>query len=234
MGHLIAAAVTFAVLHLLVAGTKLRDHIVAVLGERPYLGLFSLTTFVVIGWLAWAYSRAFSSSANAGYWTTPMWLKWSCGGLVLLAMLAIIIGVTTPNPTAVQQEQLLETDQPARGVLRITRHPFLWGVALWSAAHLMANGDRASLLLFSTFLIVAVAGTTSIDHKRRRRYGPSWDTFARKTSNLPFVAILSKRNELRMGEIGAWRIAVALAVYVGVVLAHPWLFGVAPLPWRPF
>lgn len=234
MGNLIAAAVTFAVLHLLVAGTTLRDRIVAVVGEQRYLGLFSLATFVVIGWLAWSYSHAFSSSANAGYWTTPAWLKWTCGGLVLLAMLAIIVGVTTPNPTAVQQEKVLDTPEPARGVLRITRHPFLWGVALWSTAHLIANGDRASLVLFSTFLIVAVFGTASIDHKRRRRYGASWEAFAGKTSNLPFAAILAGRNALKIGEIGLWRIALALAVYAGIVLAHPWLFGAAPLPWRPF
>jgi uncharacterized membrane protein len=234
LGNLIAAAVTFAVLHLLVAGTKLRDRIVAVVGEQRYLGLFSLATFVVIGWLAWSYSHAFSSSANAGYWTTPAWLKWTCGGVVLLAMLAIIVGVTTPNPTAVQQEKVLDTPEPARGVLRITRHPFLWGVALWSTAHLIANGDRASLVLFSTFLIVAVFGTTSIDHKRRRRYGASWEAFAGKTSNLPFAAILAGRNALKIGEIGVWRIALALAVYAGIVLAHPWLFGAAPLPWRPF
>jgi uncharacterized membrane protein len=88
--------------------------------------------------------------------------------------------------------------------------------------------------LFSTFLIVSTAGTVSIDHKRRRRYGPSWDAFARKTSNVPFAAILAGRNELRVAEIGVWRIAVALGVYVGVVLVHPWLFGAAPLPWRPF
>jgi uncharacterized membrane protein len=90
------------------------------------------------------------------------------------------------------------------------------------------------LVLFSTFLVVAVVGTTSIDHKRRRRYGSNWDAFARKTSNLPFAAILSGRNELRIGEIGAWRIALALGVYAGMVLAHPWLFDAAPLPWRPF
>src|SRR5262245_14697788 len=159
VGNLIAAAATFAVLHLRVAGTRLRDRIVAAIGEQRYLGLFSLASLGAIGWLAWAYSHAFSSSANAGYWTTPGWLKWTCGGLVLIAFLAIVVGLTTPNPTAVQQEKLLESKDPARGALRITRHPFLWGIALWSAAHIAANGDRASLLLFSTLLIVAVVGT---------------------------------------------------------------------------
>ena len=234
MTILFGAAATFAGIHLLVAGTKLRDRIVARIGEQRYLGLFSLASLGAIGWLTWAYSNAFSSSANAGYWTTPAWLKWTCGGVVLIGMLSIVVGLLTPNPTAVQQEKLLDAENPARGALRITRHPFLWGIALWSAAHITANGDRASLVLFSTFLIVAVAGTSSIDQKRKRRYGASWEAFAAKTSNVPFAAILAGRNELRIGEIGAWRIAVALAVFVAIVLAHPWLFDAAPLPWRPF
>jgi uncharacterized membrane protein len=34
---------------------------------------------------------------------------------------------------------------------RVMRHPFLWGVALWAIAHLLTNGDMASLLLFGAF-----------------------------------------------------------------------------------
>ncbi len=34
---------------------------------------------------------------------------------------------------------------------RVMRHPFLWGVTLWAVAHLLTNGDLASLLLFGSF-----------------------------------------------------------------------------------
>ena len=78
-------------------------------------------------------------------------------------------------------------------MLRITRHPFLWGVALWAAGHLMVNGDLASLILFGSLLVLAVFGTGSIDAKRRRALGEKWDAFAAKTSAVPFAAIAAGR-----------------------------------------
>ena len=49
------------------------------------------------------------------------------------------------------------------GALRVTRHPFLWGIALFSVGHLATVPTRASLLLFGTLLVVALTGTVSID-----------------------------------------------------------------------
>jgi len=39
---------------------------------------------------------------------------------------------------------------------RVTRHPMLWGVTLWSVAHLIANGDLASILLFGSFVVFSL------------------------------------------------------------------------------
>src|ERR1700738_5279716 len=58
-----------------------------------------------------------------------------------------------------------------RGIVRVTRHPFLTGVGLWALVHLIGNGDVASLFFFATWAIVALAGTASIDAKRRRLLG---------------------------------------------------------------
>jgi len=76
-----------------------------------------------------------------------------------------------------------------RAMLRVTRHPFLWGVAIWAVGHLLVNGDRASIVLFGGMLILAVSGTSSIDAKRRRKLGDKWDAYAAQTSNVPFAAI---------------------------------------------
>ena len=71
----------------------------------------------------------------------------------------------------------------------MTRHPFLMGVALWAFLHLVANGDVASVLLFGTLLVVALAGAPSIDAKRRRGVGEqAWNGFASRTSIVPFAA----------------------------------------------
>jgi uncharacterized membrane protein len=124
----------------------------------------------------------------------------------------------------------------ATGVVRITRHPFLWGVALWAAFHLLANGDAASVVFFGTFLALAVAGTYSIDAKRARKMGAAWTPFAERTSNIPFAAILAGRNSLKLGELFTWRQAAALAAFVLLLYIHAWLFSVSPFPggWVPF
>jgi uncharacterized membrane protein len=121
-------------------------------------------------------------------------------------------------------------------VLRITRHPFLWGVAIWSAFHLSATGDYASVILFGTFLVLSLLGTTSIDAKRQRKLGEQWSAFAQRTSNLPFAAIASGRNSFHAREYFDWRFFVALALFVAVLFVHARVIGVSPFPggWAPF
>ncbi len=61
--------------------------------------------------------------------------------LMLSALLLVVLGLTTPNPTSVAQQGLAA--QPPNGVVRITRHPFLVGVFVWAAVNLIGNGDIA-------------------------------------------------------------------------------------------
>ncbi len=128
------------------------------------------------------------------------------------------------------QEGALDRADVVKGMLRITRHPFLWGVAIWAAGHLLVNGDRAGLVLFGAMLVLAIFGTVSIDGKRARALGDRWDGFAAQTSNVPFAAILAGRQSLKVGEIGWWRIALAVIVYAALLFGHPYAFGVRALP----
>jgi uncharacterized membrane protein len=110
-------------------------------------------------------------------------------------------------------------------MLRITRHPFLWGVVLFCAGHLAMRTDPASLVLFGTLLVVAVLGTFSIDAKLKLRYGAAWERFAGQTSNLPFAAIAAGRQRLAPGEIGWLRLLASLAVWGLLVWRHASLSG---------
>jgi uncharacterized membrane protein len=82
-------------------------------------------------------------------------------------------------------------------------------------------------VLFGTLLFLALSGTVSIDAKRKAALGDGWTPFAQATSNVPFAAILTGRQPLRLGEIGLVKLGAAVAVYVALVFAHPYLFGVA-------
>lgn len=230
MFSLIAAALFFILLHLLVSGTRLRDVLIARIGQGPYMALFVLASFAGLGWLGYAYATARGEAWNAAYWGVTPATRHVQLALQLLAFLLIVPGLMTPNPTSVRQEGALERPDVIKGMLRITRHPFLWGVAIWALGHLLVNGERASIILFGAMLILAIYGTASIDAKRKRALGATWEGFAAQTSNVPFGAILSGRQKLSLGEIGVVKVVVAVAVWAALLFGHPHAFGVAALP----
>lgn len=225
MLSLVLAALFFVAIHLGVSGTSLRGAVVGRLGARGFTIAFSLASLAGIVWLVTAYK-------GADY--RPLWgqsetWKLVADILMLPAFLLVVIGLTTPNPTAVAQEALVT--RPPQGIVQVTRHPFLMGVALWASLHLVANGDLASLLLFGAMLLVAVAGAPSIDAKRRRSLGDAaWDGFARATSIVPFAAIAAGRARLDLGAIGWWRIGLGVLAYVLFIGGHRHIIGVSPFP----
>lgn len=221
--QLTLAAVAFAALHLLVSGTRVRDALVARLGERAYRGLFSLASAVTLGWLIWTYGRVRVPTP-----TTLLELRGIANVLMLVALLLVVYGLFTPGPTVVGGERLLDRPDPARGIQRITRHPFLWGVALWAVVHMVFNRELPNLLFFGTFLLVAVAGTFSIDAKRARLFGDRWRRYAAQTSNVPFAAIVQGRAKLAWRELGLVPLGVTVAVFGALVMLHARFFGVPP------
>lgn len=226
MANLIAAAVFFLGIHFGVSGTRLRDRLVGLVGDKPFRGLFALTSLVGLVWMA----NAYASAPHVSLWGQLLVLKPIALPLVLIAFAFVVIGISTPSPTTAGMESQLTREVQVRGMTRITRHPFLWGTALWALVHFVINGDAASSILFGSLLLLAVGGTASIDAKRRRNFGERWETFARQTSNVPFAAIVAGRNQLgpALREIGIVRPLVAIAVFAAVFALHGRLFG-APL-----
>jgi uncharacterized membrane protein len=221
---LLLAAIFFAGIHLGVAGTTIRDRAITALGQSGYRVAFSIATVVGLAWLVMAYNRA----PYVVTWGMLEWWKPFAIILMLPASLLVVIGLTTPNPTAVAQEDRLA--QPPQGIVRVTRHPFLTGVGLWALVHLIGAGDVASLVFFAVWAVVALAGTVSIDKKLQRLFGAAWEPFAAQTSIVPFAAIAAGRNRFRPGEIGAWRWAAAVVAYVLMLVGHADVIGVSPFP----
>ena len=236
MTQLIAAALVFLGIHLFISGTRLRDTITATIGEGPYMGAFVVASFGIIFWMAHSYNVASESAGDQVLYDLGRGLRDSGILIVGLAFLLGVQGLFVKNPTRVRMEGAAGDINAIRGVVRITRHPFMWGIILWSAFHVAVNGDLASVIFFGTFLILALFGTYSIDAKRRRKLGPAWDSFAAKTSDIPFGAIAAGRNRFVASEVFGWRFWAAAAIFLTVLFAHPWLFGVSPFPngWSPY
>ena len=217
---LYAATIAFLATHF-ISSTPLRPALARALGERGYLGLYTLVAFLTLGWMIWAYNRA------------PVEVLWP--GLRLapaiampFAFVLLACGLFARNPTAVGQAKALKADEPARGMLRITRHPMMWGFILWSAAHILARGELKSLVFFGSFLVLAALGALLIDRRKEATLGEDWQRFAKVTSYFPFLAIAQGRNRFDAKEIGWRNPAIGLALYALFFWLHPMFFGARP------
>jgi uncharacterized membrane protein len=221
-----AAALFFVGTHFALSSTGLRGSLVARIGERGFLALYSLIALVAIVWLV----RAYAAAPHVELWPQAPWTRWVPLLVLPLALLLIVGAFSAPNPSAIGQDAAARGERPVRGVLTITRNPFLWAAGLWALAHLCPNGDLASVVFFGAFAVLALVGSVLVDAKMRRRLGPEWTRIGAHSSNVPFVAVLQGRTRLALGEIGWSRLAAAGVLYVTLLAVHPWLFGVSPLP----
>lgn len=224
MEMLILAAAVFLAGHAGVSSTPLRRWVVGTVGEGPYLGLFSVGAAAALWWLAVEYADA----PQVELWSVRRELLLLPAVVMPFALLALVAGVSGPNPTSTGQRAPTDAD-PARGLVRVTRHPMNWSIALWAASHVAATGDAASLVFFGAIGLLALGGSYLQERRKAAEQGDAWTRFAAVTSYVPFAAIAAGRNRLVWGEIGWLRLGVALALYAALLAGgHEWLFGVRP------
>jgi uncharacterized membrane protein len=141
---LIAGVVLFAAMHLFPAiAEAARDRLAGRLGSGPYRGLFSLLiagsiAMIVTGWKSAAPAAVYAPVMSAGATTS------------LLVLSAFVLFAASILPTNIR---------------RLLRNPQLTGVVLWSLAHLLANGDSRSLVLFGGIGLWAIAEILVCNHR---------------------------------------------------------------------
>jgi uncharacterized membrane protein len=132
---------------------------------------------------------------------------------MVLAFVLAVAGLTTPNPTIVGAERLFDRPDSHRRILRVTQNPFPWGSGLWALAHVIVTEDIAGILTFGSVAVPGLGGTGVLDERKGRRYPIEWARFA-------------------LGEIGRWRLVLAVVLFGAAVAGHRWAFRVVPLPTR--
>lgn len=218
--QLVAATAAFLLTHL-ASSTPLRPALIGALGEKGYRALYTVAAFATLIWMVYAYNRAP---------VQPLWpgLKLLPAIFMPVAFILLACGVLSRNPTMVGAEKLLKSEDPARGIIRVTRHPVMWAIGLWAAAHLLARGDLKSVVFFGGLLILSLAGAAALDARKAKTLGGDWRRFAAVTSHLPLAAIASGRNRVKWKEIGWRNPVIGIALYAGFFAAHAWLFGARP------
>jgi uncharacterized membrane protein len=184
---MILGLVLFFGVHTLTTQREMRAQVIAASGEGGYkIGytLVSLLGFVLIVW-GFAHYRA---TGMWEIWTPPTALKHLAVALMLPAVILVVASYIRGR------------------IYTRLKHPMLTGIKLWAAAHLLANGDLGSIILFGSFLGWAVFDRISLKH--------------RADSGAPPIPVGGPSNDLIA-------VAVGLVAYLALAFAfHPVVIGV--------
>jgi uncharacterized membrane protein len=143
---LILGLVVFLGVHVFTTMRGERAALVARLGENTYKILYSIVSFVGIALIVWGFA-AYRATEWINVWYPPVWMRHLAALLVWPAMIMLVAAYARGN------------------IYKKLKHPMLAGVKLWALAHLLANGDLGSIILFGSILAWAVYDRISL--KRR-------------------------------------------------------------------
>jgi len=204
-----------------------RTALVARLGERGFTLLYSLLSLILLAWLI----AATLGAPVVVLWYYAPWQAWVTVLTMLPACLLIAAAVAAPNPLSFGGARNAAFEPAAPGVAGFCRHPLLLALAFWAGAHIVPNGELATVLLFLPLAAFSLYGMRLIDRRRRAALGKAqWQAMAAGTSLLPGAALLAGRWRPNLRRVPWWRLLLGLAAYGLLLLAHPWVIGVPALP----
>jgi uncharacterized membrane protein len=86
------------------------------------------------------------------------------------------------------------------GIIRITRHPQMVGQVIWCIAHTLWLGTTFTLVTSAGLVLYHWFGVWHGDHRLQNRYGEAFESIKKRTSIIPFLAILQGRQKLKWQE----------------------------------
>ena len=204
----------FAASHMLLSSRSIRASLVARLGDRRFLAVYSIVALAFFAPLLYYYF----THLHAGplLWSVP-----DSGGVELALVLANVVGfvmtvagVMTPSPALVGGAPV---DEP-RGVHRITRHAVFMGMGIWALAHLVANGFAGDIAFFGGIVLFVLVGSWHQDRRKLAGGDPRFERFHAATAFIPFTG----RGALRgLMELPPLAVVIGIAVALVARYLHP-------------
>ena len=216
----------FIAFHVIPAIGPVRRAMISTIGKVPYIVGYSMISLGLLGWVGIAYSEA----EYVELWETAEWMRWVPVVLMYPACALLVGSLAHANPLSVgMRGDQFNPQKP--GIVSVTRHPLMWALLLWSIAHMVPNGDAASLVMFGLFTLLGAFGPMSLDAKARHKLGEErWAELAGPTSHVPFVAILRGSIPGDWGNVFCQPAIGGMILYGVLMGAHPFVIGMSPLP----
>jgi uncharacterized membrane protein len=216
------ASAAFVGTHFLMSH-PLRASMVGALGEKGFAGVYTLVSLATFGWMIWAYPAAAAEAPQ------PLWDagRAGFGAATLLMWLGsvLFIGSLRRNPAFPRPGKPIEKFDEPNGVYAITRHPMMWGFALWGVVHAIVNPTTASLILAATIAFLALVGAALQDSKKEQLMGEVWRDYRARTSFVPYGNGLKSADAFALvGGTLLWLVATWAHAALGYRPAGIWAF----------
>jgi uncharacterized membrane protein len=197
----------------------LRAPLVKAVGEGPFLDLYSLVAAACMVWMVFAF-RA-SPAADLGGATGE--IGWIASTVLTLPALVLFLGSLWKNPALPNPGAAATVTREPTGVFAVTRHPMMWGFALWALSHLVLWWSWRTVIVSSTILLLALIGAHLQDRKKRALLGAAWTEWEAKTSYLPrWRRLLAAGAALWLVAVATWLLATWLHISAGGTPAGIW------------
>ncbi len=218
---LIAASLAFVGSHFALSH-PLRQPLVRVVGDKGFAAVYSLVALATFAWMVFAFRQVPPYGVVA--WTGTDEVSWTIASALTLIELVLFLGSLMGNPALPGPAPQGLADKQPGGVFRVTRHPMMWGFALWALAHLIVAPTSRTLILGLAIGGLALVGAHLQDRKKEALIGTDWSAWAAKTSYWP------RWSALPGAGLALW--AVAVLLWLAITWAHVWLAYVPAGIWR--
>lgn len=215
------AACAFLVATHFTLSHPLRAPMVRALGPIAFQGVYSLVSVAAMVWMYLAFT-----AINAP--TLPLWAgfddaSWLAASLFALLGMVLLAGSFLGNPGLPAPGAEEAARQEPAGMLRVTRHPMMWGISLTAIGHLIAAPTSRTLVVMTAVIVLALVGAHLQDRKKEALMGVAWRQWESKTSYWPkWPRLLQVKPALWLAGLVLWLLVTWLHTPAGGIPAGVW------------
>ncbi|MEM6474775.1 MAG: NnrU family protein [Pseudomonadota bacterium] len=218
--ELIAANAALVGTHF-VMSHPLRAVLVRSLGDIGFQIIYSLVSLATLAWVYFAFKAALPGDLpGSGE------IGWAIATFLTLPAMVLFAGSLIGNPAMPTPMAESQARAEPKGVFRVTRHPMMWGFALWALSHMVLLASMRTMITAFAMGTLALVGSHMQDRKKEALMGEAWEQWESQTSFWPrWGAIFS---------VGALPWTVGLILFVFLSWAHLPIAGIPAGIWRWF
>ncbi|MFN3468537.1 MAG: NnrU family protein [Novosphingobium meiothermophilum] len=216
--HLLLATTIFVLSHFAMSG-PLRRSLASAMGAQGFLIFYSAVSLGTFVWAMVAFDR---SASGLALWDGTALVPWIIASVLTIVAMALLFPSFVRNPALPGQNNAgLRTVIPM-GVYSITRHPMMWGIALWALGHIIAAPTFRVIIFMTGMIVLALVGSHLQDKRKLAGNSREFAPWQRRTSFWPRWRRLGALREIWLLALVAWFL---------ITWAHYHFFGIPAGLW---